>query len=367
MFAISLVIGLVMCEGALRLFTPPTFLQRPYPIWAWEVNDPVVGWKNRAGYPPSDSEPSPFRINSLGFRGPEFTKAKPDGVSRIVCLGDSGTFGIWSEKARTTSGKNKLRSDNDYPGALAQLLHQKGPKNVEVVNAGVIGYNSSHGLRLLNTEILDLHPDIMTIRFAFNDHLLAWDRSLVPDEPSNPVIRGLSYYFLRWKMARVFLRVYQDTWSRHPEWNEGPWVSLDRFEANLRRFAEVGRKEGIRVLFLDYPLRPLSWGKIPPGNVLIKRGGQKDLRGLYQEHAKYQEAISRVAREEQIPLLETVERLHDLKPHAYGDLDFPHPNDHGSREIARLLREKLIELSWISGAGSGLTSGQRTLDSKVTP
>lgn len=350
-------IVLLACEGALRLLTPPTFLQRPYPNWPWLIKDPVVGWKNRANYPPPNIESSPYRINSLGFRGPGFTKAKPEGVSRIVCLGDSGTFGVRRTTLSEESEKVVMRLDNDYPGKLAQLLHVKGPANVEVVNAGVIGYTSSHGLRLLNTEILDLHPDIITIRFGFNDHLLAWNRSLVPGELANPVMRGLHYYFLHWKMTHVLLRVYQYAWARHPEWNEGPWVSVKRFEANLHRFAEVGRKKGIHVLFLDYPLRPLSWGKkIPSRHVVIRRSGQKDLKELYQVHERYRQAIRKVSREEHIPLLETAEQLHGLDPHGYGDLDFAHPNHHGSREIARLLREKLIELGWVSGVGSGPTS-----------
>ena len=42
--AITLVIVLFACEGALRLLTPPTFLQVPYPIWVWQVKDPVVKW-----------------------------------------------------------------------------------------------------------------------------------------------------------------------------------------------------------------------------------------------------------------------------------------------------------------------------------
>jgi len=352
--AITLLIILLICEGALRLLTPPTFLQGTYPNWPWLIMDPVVGWKNRAGFPPPEINPTPYRINSLGFRGPEFTKAKPGGASRIVCLGDSGTFGIRRTTLSEESETVVMRMDNDYPRKLAQLLQVEGPANVEVINAGVIGYTSSHGLRLLNTEILDLHPDIITIRFGFNDHLLAWNRSLVPEEPANSVIRGLYYNFLHWRMTRIFLRIYKDAWSRHPEWNEGPWVSVERFKANLHRFAEVGRKEGFHVLLLDYPLRPLSWGKIPSEHIVIKRSGQKDQRELYQLHKRYQQAIRKVAREERIPLLETAEQLHGPDPHAYGDLDFTHPNNYGSREIARLLREKLIELNWISGVGSGL-------------
>src|SRR5215472_14781302 len=34
-------------------------------------------------------EPTPIRINSLGFRGKDFTPEKPLGTFRVICLGES--------------------------------------------------------------------------------------------------------------------------------------------------------------------------------------------------------------------------------------------------------------------------------------
>src|SRR5687767_1736172 len=62
--------------------------------------DPELGWSNRPGargHVVVREAETPFdyraRINSLGLRDPERTVAKPQGVRRIVLLGDSMTWG----------------------------------------------------------------------------------------------------------------------------------------------------------------------------------------------------------------------------------------------------------------------------------
>lgn len=52
--------------------------------------------------------------------GPEFADAKPNGIFRIVCLGDSCThFG-----------------PDSYPEKLQALLNEVAPGRFEVINAG---------------------------------------------------------------------------------------------------------------------------------------------------------------------------------------------------------------------------------------
>lgn len=121
-------------------------------VWPWVVKDPVLGWTNAAGY-----QSNSFRVNSYGFRGEEFSREKPEGVTRIVCIGDSGTFGIWF-------GERSSRHWDNYPGELRRILREEGDDSVEVINAGVVGATSSHSLRQLLTRVLVLQPDILTVR-----------------------------------------------------------------------------------------------------------------------------------------------------------------------------------------------------------
>ena len=97
-------------------------------------------------------------INSLGFRGPEFQREKPPGTFRVVCLGESSTFGFRNTDAET------------YPALLGKLFReQPGSVAVEVINAGFPYYNSGSIVSLLEAEVLGFDPDLVTVYSAYND------------------------------------------------------------------------------------------------------------------------------------------------------------------------------------------------------
>ena len=58
----------------------------------------------------------------------------------------------------------------DYPEELAKPHRRRYFIDTEVINAGSFGYYSSHGLCQLHDQILDLGPDILTIRVGYDDH-----------------------------------------------------------------------------------------------------------------------------------------------------------------------------------------------------
>ena len=118
--------------------SPEPFLQRDAELF-WKPKANVVGH------------------NSLGFYGPEFSEAKDPSVFRIVCLGDSCThFGPIS-----------------YPDMLRAVLDAQAPGRFEVINAGVIGYTSYQGMKLLDTRVMEWSPDLVIVYFGWNDHWLA--------------------------------------------------------------------------------------------------------------------------------------------------------------------------------------------------
>jgi lysophospholipase L1-like esterase len=96
--------------------------------------------------------------NSSGFRGPEFQPRKPPGTFRVVCLGESSTFGFHNSDTET------------YPFLLERLFQeQPSAVRVEVINAGFPYYNSGSITSLLQSEIWNLDPDIITVYSAYND------------------------------------------------------------------------------------------------------------------------------------------------------------------------------------------------------
>lgn len=78
-------------------------------------------------------------------------KNKPLSVSRIVCFGDSLTFGTGAPEGR------------DYPSVLEELT------GVEVINAGVPGNTTEDALKRVDEDVLDYEPDVVLITLGGND------------------------------------------------------------------------------------------------------------------------------------------------------------------------------------------------------
>lgn len=338
---VSVLAALAAAELLLRVFTGPTFLQRNYGGFGpWRVYDPVLSWTNAPNYADFQVE-----INSLGFRGKEISRRKPAGVTRIVCMGDSATFGVWQE----ADGKLGFAS---YPDALARDIAAAGIGNVEVVNAGVVGYTSSHGLRQLIVQILDLSPDIVTVRFGMNDHGVSNAPSLRSEEPPPGLLRTLIYDYGDWRLVRLGLGVAQRLPFLHPDANTVSWVEGDVFARNLRRFAEIAREQGFHLLFIDYPLRAIERGESPGDDGKIVNYamlGARSLAELHQLHALGQEISRRVATREGVPWLETGPALHASPVPTFSDYDLVHPNEAGASLLGRLIFDELVDLGWLPG------------------
>src|SRR5437899_11365560 len=96
----SLLVALVSSECAVRML-PFHVLHPAIPDYAWMTYDPKLGMANVPGFtaphPRIGVTPAHGRlaINAQGFRGPPLRAGHP--ALRIVCLGDSSTFGIWLE------------------------------------------------------------------------------------------------------------------------------------------------------------------------------------------------------------------------------------------------------------------------------
>jgi len=97
--------------------------------------------------------------NSLGYRNREFSLEKPKGIYRIVVLGGSTAYTIKveeNEKTFTYQLEKTLRDVYNH-------------ENIEVINAGVAGYNSWESLIRLEFQVLDLDPDLVIVYHGTND------------------------------------------------------------------------------------------------------------------------------------------------------------------------------------------------------
>ena len=105
-------------------------------IW---YQDPVL---NRAAFEPNQHMQT-ININNDGLRGSEIQKEKPNDTYLIIIVGGSTAFGL------------KVLSDqHTIPAHLQEKFDQLNlKKRVEVINAGISGYNSSDELNLIKKKI----------------------------------------------------------------------------------------------------------------------------------------------------------------------------------------------------------------------
>ncbi len=179
-------------------------------------------------------------INRYGFRGGDSQVSKPIDCSRIVALGDSGTFG-W-----------EVSDSQAYPQQLREILSSKyQSRKFDVINAGVPGYTSLQGLRLMRSHVMAFRPDVVLICFGGNDgdllpvadkdrHLRAWVLSL-----QSGLLRSRVYQLL-YKL--LIADRFVSRASSHYNWV--PRVALEDFETNIHEMIRLAQRNGVGVVLM---------------------------------------------------------------------------------------------------------------------
>jgi GDSL-like lipase/acylhydrolase family protein len=138
-------------EIALRAMRP-SFL-RGSRVTHPHVYSEAYGWALRPGARYIGRNGETITVNARGYRGALHAEVAPAGVTRVVMLGDSITFGTGVADGQTFS---------DRLDALPGL---------EVVNLGVDGYGTDQELLRLEREGLSYHPRVVILNFCVrNDY-----------------------------------------------------------------------------------------------------------------------------------------------------------------------------------------------------
>ena len=125
------------------------------------------------GRKPPNKVPSGYFINDVGYRGPNFSKRKPQGVTRIVIVGGSTVF---DGNAKDQSQTESL----DWPHLIERILGDRGYK-VEVINAGIPGHASFDSLGRLYSQLWMYNPDYVLFYGSWND--IKYFRNLTLETP----------------------------------------------------------------------------------------------------------------------------------------------------------------------------------------
>jgi lysophospholipase L1-like esterase/tetratricopeptide (TPR) repeat protein len=203
-----------------------------------------------------------YPINAQGYRGPEFERAAPPGTLRIVCLGDSSTFGL------------TVADEDTWPAQLQRILAglYEGSRRVEVVNVGVIGYSTEQNRRQLVRDVLPLRPDAVvlcptaqndaTLRLGPPDEVLLERNGSLPARLSQlRVVQRLGFDFTPGDFPAGAEAVALGLRPGQP--GVGPRVPPARFSENLRAMAQCARDAGVACLYVATPHDPARTAGLP--------------------------------------------------------------------------------------------------------
>ncbi|MEP6819776.1 MAG: SGNH/GDSL hydrolase family protein [bacterium] len=255
---------------------------------------------------------------------------KQPGAVRIVCLGDSVTFGyrvpvVWPDKP-TEYDPEWL----PFPMLLEQQLRAANPnRQLDVVMMAVPGYTSHQGLAWLRRDIDKLQPDLVVVSFGWNDASLS-------DVPDREAIRTTWYAVgVRRLIDSSQAFAHATDWLRSkrsvdPKTRVRPTsrVSQQEYLNNMLAIESLARQRGAAVIVLAAPYRDHS-SEAPEANLMLQ----------------YRVALGTTMRQRGIPFLEIRELTEDAYPANEGWFgERIHPNHMGHRLIASELL-KLISSS----------------------
>ncbi len=102
--------------------------------------------------------PEHTEINEQGLRDGPVQIPKPQGLYRILVLGDSVTFGLFVD------------DEEAYPHRLEKQLQTRDhPRQIEVINAGINGYTPYNQFSYYVEKGAAFDPDLVVVAFCFND------------------------------------------------------------------------------------------------------------------------------------------------------------------------------------------------------
>ena len=239
---ITCLVALVLGEGVMRLY-----------VWVrgWTPNCYAADLDLYEPHPTRGSEFRPeFRlrsgvfqiaVNRWGLRGPNISRKKPAGVTRIAILGGSSVFGYF-----VNDGQEAAR-------VLEQTLDKPG-RAVQVLNAGVPGYNLFQTLGRFEERVAPLEPDIVILYLGWND--LPYICSEQPKEMRHQIRPIAPAYERRLGQSTLYGLIKYRLWGVSPPAllprRVGQAIPTDAgrrcFRENLDRLADAIQRSGATML-----------------------------------------------------------------------------------------------------------------------
>ena len=290
--------------------------------------DPLLLWRLKPNLDHAYWDFTTVSTNAQSFRADYPIGRKPAGTFRIVCLGDSVTFGyrvppVWPEKPNDYDPEWQ-----PFPMLLEKELRKANPnRSIEVFPMAVPGYTSHQGLAWLRRDIDYLKPDVVIASFGWNDA----SASDVPDREAIdtrwwPVaIRWLIDHSQAFAHATRWLR--SRTEVKRVVGVPSARVSQQEYINNFNAIVRLAKDRGAGVIVIGAPYRDSKTN--PPEAQLMTQYRYSLKSAMQQSQTPYLE------------ILELTEAAGSVNEGFFGELI--HPNHMGHRLMASELLKLMAQ------------------------
>jgi lysophospholipase L1-like esterase len=282
--------------------------------------DPLLLWRLKPNLHHVVWDFTVLSTNAQHYRSDYPIDAKAPGTTRIICIGDSVTFGyrvpvVWPDRP----------DDYDpewlpFPMLLEKQLRAANPgRSIEVIAMAVPGYTSHQGLAWLRRDIDRLAPNLVVVGFGWNDSSFsdAADREAIRTNWYAVAVRWLIDHSQAFAHVTRWLRSGPAPGNLSPR-RPVPRVSDQEYVNNIRAIAGLGHSRGIGVVVMAAPYRD-SVTNPAEAKLMIR----------------YREQLRSAMVSDQIPFLELPELTEAAYPANEGWFgELIHPNHMGHRLIA---------------------------------
>lgn len=298
---------------------------------------PTVFWRLRPNLdmlmkmPPKTNRQFTIKTNSRGLRSDEISLRKPRNGYRILCLGDSITYG------------HGVDSQFTYEKQLERILQEKYPdKKVQVINGGCPGYTSFQGLYILENIGLKYDPDLLIVGFCYADPAAEMKKDSDRVE-KNPILRKIKEILYESELYLLLRRVRLDEINPEGLPPDGYQltslrVPLPEYRRIMLKFAGIMGKQKGYVIYLSLP-------NAEPDPFPYYADYRAECKDVAKKTGNFYIDLDAVFDSQPNPLL-----LYLPSVHPDETVDRIHPNEEGfaifAEEIARVIIEnRLVEKS----------------------
>ncbi len=330
----SLVVSVLLCEVVVRAFHLAPEIRRmsvQVDKTAYKLSsNPILAYEFKKNY--RDATPDLWQtfpyINAQGQRDVERARQKPEGVYRILMLGDSVVCG------------DGILDLNDTLSRQLEMQFAGHRPPVEVLNFGVSGYCTRSEIELLKTKGLAYAPDMVLVVFTQNDY--ENHNGFNPFAfPRPPIVNALFVHSALVRYLSLTLNLFQFRAQMDPsyvvEWHGGA-IGRNNVFAGMQLLHELSRQHGFKTLILLWPSFEKTGIRHPPGyeKALVRPG---ELTSVEAICAHFHLPVRR---------LDTV-FSRDWKKHGQGTAphtfytigDSMHPSPQGTKAGAKLIKDLL--------------------------